>query len=174
MFGPFKRKPPLVERNSAEASDAPPGVALRQRFLTGSAGDLGITNPGTVWGVAMDMSMSPEVATVTALADGNASLYTTGTFGIIGGFAHDRVREAAMQLCRSAEAQLSLTTATTDFSYPEENQIRFYLLTNKGARSVDADEETLGSGTHPLSELFFAAHNVISELRVIVQHADES
>jgi hypothetical protein len=48
----------------------------------GTSGEFGITNPGAVWAVVMDMGLgSPgDAATVTALADGNASLYTTGAF----------------------------------------------------------------------------------------------
>jgi hypothetical protein len=119
----------------------------------------------------MDMGVSGTVATVTALSDGNASLYTTGTFGIIGGFAHARVRAAALELCAVAEKHLDGAQPTNDFSYAGQGRIRFYLLTPEGVRTLEADENALVAGSHPHSELFAKANAVLSELRVVTETA---
>ncbi len=49
-----------------------------------------------VYGVLLEFPVGDATATVVAMCDGNASLYTTSTFGVIGGFAHESVREAAI------------------------------------------------------------------------------
>jgi hypothetical protein len=36
--------------------------------------------------------------------------------------------------------------------------------------SAELGEEDLGEGTHPLSELFYAIHEVIRHLRIVSEH----
>jgi hypothetical protein len=165
-----------TEPGSAASSSTSPkaasaGTALRLRLLKGSPSEFGITTPGAVWAVAMDMSLgSPgDVATVTALADGNASLYTTGAFGIIGGFAHSRVHAAAVHACGTAEKVVATATSANTFPYPEPGHIRFYLLTPGGVRMAEATEDELVSGKHPLAELFSGMNTVLTELRAVAE-----
>ena len=47
--------------------------------------------------------------------------------------------------------------------------MKFYFLTYDGVRMYSAPEEKLGTEKDELSDLFFAAHGVISELRQIQQ-----
>jgi hypothetical protein len=119
----------------------------------------------------MDMGLSSpgDVATVTALADGNASLYTTGAFGIIGGFAHSSVHAAAIQACGTAAKVVATATSANTFSYPDPGHIRFYLLTPGGMRMAEATENELVSGKHPLGELFSGMNNVLTELRAVAK-----
>jgi len=165
---------PSSAAGSSSASSpkgASAGTALRLRLLNGKPGEFGISDPGVVWAVAMDMGLgSPgEVATVTALADGNASLYTTGSFGIIGGFAHSRVHAAAVHACATAEKVVATATSAKTFPYPEPAHIRFYLLTPSGVRTAEATEDELVSGKHPLAELFSGMNNVLTELRAVAE-----
>lgn len=150
------------------------GVAMRLRLLRGSAAEFGIINPGAVWAVAMDMGLSSpgNVATVTALADGNASLYTTWTFGIIGGVFHPSVHSAAVRACAIAEKFLTMTIPTRDVSYPAPGRIRFYLLTPSGVRSGEAPADELVTGGHRLAELSSAMNNVLTELRTVAEAGD--
>jgi hypothetical protein len=150
------------------------GVELRLQLLQGSAAKFGIEQPGKVWGVATDMGMAEpgSVATVTALADGSASLYTTGSFGILGGQGHENVRAAAQQLCRVAERCVDQTTPVSAFPYPGPNRVCFYLLTPEGVRSAEADGEAVVSGAHPLSALFIASNDVLTELRKVAEVED--
>jgi hypothetical protein len=152
-------------------SPASPGVGLRLRLLQGNAAAFGITQPGKVWGVATDIGTSEpgNITTIAGLADGSASLYTTGTFGIIGGGSHESVRAAALQLCRVAERSLDQTTPVSAFPYPAPNRVRFHVLTPEGVRSAEADVDVVASGVHPLSALFIANDAVFRELRKVVE-----
>ena len=48
-----------------------------------------------VYGILMDWPIGEQIATVFSSSTGAASLYTTSTFGIIGGEGHETVRAAA-------------------------------------------------------------------------------
>lgn len=109
---------------------------------------------------------------MTALADGNASLYTTGTFGIIGGFAHTRVHAAAVKACATAEEVVATATSVNAFAYPEPGHVRFHLLTPGGVRMIEATQDQLVSGKHPLAELFAGMNNVLTELRAVTETGD--
>jgi hypothetical protein len=50
---------------------------------------------------------------------------------------------------------------------PTAGRIVFRALLHQGRRSAEGEAEVLGVGDHPLSQLFFAAHDVIGELRLI-------
>jgi hypothetical protein len=150
------------------------GVELRLQLLQGSAAKFGIKQPGKVWGVATDMGMAEpgSVATVMGLSDGSASLYTTGSFGILGGEAHENVRAAAKQLCVVAERCLDQTAPVSQFPFPGPNRVRFYLLTPDGARSAEAEGNAIVSGAHPLSALFIASNDLLTELRKVAEAGD--
>ena len=77
--------------------DEQAGQALRLTMMTTPPTGLGITPSSdfpSVYGAVMDWPVS-KTTSVAALSDGNASLYTTSTFGIIGGVGNEAVRDAA-------------------------------------------------------------------------------
>jgi hypothetical protein len=121
---------------------------------------------GAVYCVVVDWPVDDQIVSVVSLSDGNASLYTTSTFGIIGGFAHERVRAAAIRLVEAGDALRRNATPTTDYSYPKPNKIRFYMVTYGGVRVIDADRASVEGGSDKTSELFARAQDVITELRL--------
>jgi hypothetical protein len=48
-----------------------------------------------VCGILMDWPIEMGTVTVVSLSTGDASIYSTGTFGILGGIGHEAVRSAA-------------------------------------------------------------------------------
>ena len=109
----------VAEEPKKDPKDA--GRDLRKMFLTTSAGEVGIQSSQEyprVWGVAMDWPIGQQIATVISLSDGSASVYTTGTFGIIGGIGHENVRSAAKKVVKEAERFYYAANVTHDFSYP--------------------------------------------------------
>jgi hypothetical protein len=56
-----------------------------------------------VYGVLIDWPLGEHTATIVSMSDGNASLYTTSTFGIMGGISHESVRNAARALVKAAQ-----------------------------------------------------------------------
>ncbi|HZL77778.1 MAG TPA: hypothetical protein VFC17_02925, partial [Candidatus Limnocylindrales bacterium] len=89
-------------RNPAEA-----GQGLRKMMLTSSPEKLGIKLFEAfpkIYGVLMDWPTGHgNVASVISLCDGNASLYTNGTFGVIGGIGNENVRKCAVEFVTMAE-----------------------------------------------------------------------
>ncbi len=67
------------------------GKELRLMALTTPAQKLNFVadeNYPQVFGVITDWNMTEAMASILAMKDGTASLYTTSTFGIIGGQGH--------------------------------------------------------------------------------------
>jgi hypothetical protein len=149
-----------------------PGVSLRQMILTTPVSELGFAPDAdfpTVYGVLTDWNLGDTTVTIMALRDGSASLYTTAAFGIIGGHEHARVRKAALRYVGVAEGYAGSCTAVTDFPYPQNSDVYFYLLTYDGVQRCVGEEGAIRAGTDPTHPLFAAAQDVLTELRLIAQ-----
>lgn len=150
---------------------------LRQRMLTTPCSELGIevsSEYPRIYGILMDFPIGKDTATVVSLSDGNASLYTTSTFGVIGGFGHENVRTAACAFVKAADSYYDESSPSTDFSYPPPEHSRFYLLTYNGVRMLEVDMEAVSSGRHPLSSLFMDGQTVLNELRLTTKSDNET
>ena len=55
---------------------------------------------------------------------------------------------------------------SAEFPFPPSGRIQFFVLTYAGAYWVDGDEEALVNGEHEFSSLFFAANDVITQVRL--------
>ena len=146
------------------------GRDLRNMFLTTPAERVGIQRSKQyprVWGVAVDWPIGEHIATIVSLADGSASVYTTGKFGIIGGIGHETVRAAAKKVIEEAERHFDDSTPTQDFSYPTQDRVRFFFTTFSGVRVIDTDWASLSEQHSKYFELFDAAQNVLTQLRMV-------
>lgn len=119
----------------------------------------------------MDSTYPEATATLVAIADGTTSLYLSRGGGIIGGGAHGKVAQQAAQLLNVAEGHLDGLVDSGERGLPGSGRVRLTALTYEGQRSAEAAEDDLGHGRHPLSEVFHAAHAVISELRELDEAA---
>ncbi len=148
---------------------------LRRRVFALDPAEVGLTGqrlPGGVWGVVFELGLETATVTVIALADGTTSLYTTGGFGIIGGGAHPAVVVANRKLREAVAAQLAAFRADSGTEPPGPEDLRVRAMTSGGRLVVDAAQADLLDGTHPLSDLFFAGHTVITRLREIHEAAE--
>jgi hypothetical protein len=156
--------------NAKEPSGKSPAEAMRAMrigWLTRVPEKGSFTREDEVMAVAMDWPLGEQTATILSSSGGDASLYTTATFGIIGGIGHEKVRKAAVEFVGAAQRFLKLTTPTTTFPYPDGATLRFYMVTPSGTRVVSfplADIEKPGS---PARELFSFGQQVLTELRQI-------
>jgi hypothetical protein len=111
----------------------------------------------------MDWGLGSGTATVVAFSDGTASVYLSSGGGFIGGGqSNEAVRKAAKEMVAVAGECRSQTHATTIYPLPQNGEVRFYLLTDRGVFSASAPEQELRSNRHPLSRLGEAAQNVIT------------
>jgi hypothetical protein len=112
----------------------------------------------------MDATFGEGSYTAVALADGGASLYIGGRSGVIGGL-HTR-RHGALPWQRWR--QPSGWSLRRREGLPRPGHVRFHLRTREAFPvSAEFSEEGLGAGEHPFSELFYAIHEVIRQLRMV-------
>ena len=158
-----KKETPLGKK------DAPIFGDLRNQVLALTAEASGIPPLGTnaVFGVVMDIGFPEGWATIVALADGNASLYLSGGGGVIGGVGHEKVRQAAIAMNQVADTFVKQTKATISTPLPKPGEVTFYILTTRGILTATAKEEDLGEERDELSPLFYAAQDVITQLRLV-------
>jgi hypothetical protein len=142
---------------------------LRLSFLSSPPVRPASGNP-RVLGVAMDWPLGEHTATLVSALDGSASLYTTATFGIIGGDAHEAVRSAAQRFVKLADAHHDEAVPTRDYAYPGKGKVRFYLRTVGDVRVIEADAASVSSSSGgPHAALFRAGHAVLTELRKVTE-----
>ena len=141
---------------------------LRSMLLNLKPNQIGLNKdnyPYEVFAVAMETGVPTGSYMLSAIADGSTSLYFSNGGGIIGGGEHEKVREASLYLLSGAEHFKNKTKATSSFPKPNDGEVIFYFITFNGVKSYHANEIDLGGKKDELSGLFYAAHNVITELR---------
>jgi hypothetical protein len=147
------------------------GRDLRNMFLTTPAEKVGMQPSQEyprVWGVAVDWPIGDgNIATIVSLSDGSASVYTTGTSGIIGGIGHETVRAAAKKLVKEADRCFDVSTPTQDLSYPRLNHVRFFLTTFHGVRVIETELAPLSDRRTSYFVLFDSAQDVLTQLRLV-------
>lgn len=146
---------------------------LRIKMLTNSPAELGQKSSSEfprVCGVVMDWTIeSGPVVSVISLSTGDASIYTTGTFGVFGGIGHESVRNAAKSFVKVAEKYYDEATLTKEYPYPKDGRVRFYLICYDGVRTFEADLEATRNGEAKSSDLYKEGQQVLTELRSITQ-----
>ena len=157
-----------ARRARAPARDpGAPTADLRARLLHGTSTQFGVAPVAGIWGVLVEVGYPQVAATVVALGDGTASLYLSAGGGAIGGGQHPSIQAAARRLVALAGRHAAGMTPVREFPLPGPGEVTFYLLTDAGVRRGGAAERALEAGDHPLSELFFAGHEIITGLREV-------
>lgn len=162
----FGRAKSVKPQGTASGQDA--GRALRLMVLQTSPNEFGwkpTPERPHVYGVMMDWPVDTVIVSVVSLLDGTTSLYTTGTFGLIGGGVHESVRRASNQFLQLAEACYADAGPTHDFGYPTPDRMRFYLLCYDGLRMIEDTQEAFRRGRDQRAAIAAAAQEVVSALR---------
>lgn len=127
-----------------------------------------------VWGVIMEVGHAGgTVTTLVVFADGTTSLYSSAGGGIVGAGPQRDVARASDELLDVAGADLPEITplpAGGTFPLPTAGRVRFYLRSDRAVRAAEAGEEELKAGGHPLSGLYAAGQEVLSEVRPLSQY----
>lgn len=149
---------------------------LRHQALSTNRTEVGIaetSREGPAWGVLMETGYDDSTVTLFALLDGSTSLYFSNGGGVIGGHAHEAVRDANAAFLSQTNRSLQHLTSCTSFPIPGPSHTVFYVLTDTGILNADALQNDLGYGRHPLSPLFHAGHEVITQLRLISESIED-
>ena len=147
-----------------------PLPAMRDRALRTRRAEIGMADPppdAPIWGLLMETGYPDATATLVALGDGTTSLYLSSGGGVIGGQAHEPVRQANAAFRMNAKRLRPNFRPTTAFPLPNEGRTVFYALTDGGVLTAGAPTVDLGEGRHPLAPLFHAGHDVLTQLRLI-------
>lgn len=165
----------------SESTDSP-GVALRHMALTLSASERGARPSEThphCHAVLLDWNIDDVTASIYAGHDGSASLYTTSTFGIVGGEAHPQVRQAAVEVVSVAQACWDSAEPISEFAeafdYPVGNQVFAYLIGYRGVRRVTGDFIKLCESGAERGEqaLLFALFDAVQRVLTLLREAEE-
>lgn len=119
-----------------------------------------------VYGVIMDWGIDTATATVVSYKTGDASMYLSSGGGVIGGGQHQNVNSAAKQFVNLAETYLGKATKTENNSLPQQDEVKFYLLTNKGTYVGQDVMRNFENNTSTWLPLFEEGNKVLSELRL--------
>ena len=112
--------PPRVPTDTS-----PKGVysSLRGGALSTRRAEVGIPAPprkAPVWGMLMETGFPEATVTLFAVTDGTTSLYFSNGGGVLGGHAHESVREANAEFLETANRLSRHLTATTTFPVPPD------------------------------------------------------
>lgn len=140
---------------------------MRTSWLTRIPERGSYTRDDEVVAVLMDWPLGEQTVTVLSSSGGDASLYTTSTFGIIGGIGHAKVREAAVAFVGCAQHFLSITHPTTTYPYPDSQTLSLYMVTPSGVRTVSFPFSAIEQAGSPARALFAYGQQVVTELRLI-------
>lgn len=144
---------------------------MRNIALNLDPGDIGVRSTKElkrIYGVLMEIGHPDGAVSLIVLADETVSLYYETGGGVIGAGNEEGVKDAARKFLIKTEQFFQEFKEATVGMLPGDGHIIFYVLTYKqGILTADASESALGERKHRLSEVFYAGHNVISELRKI-------
>jgi len=142
---------------------------LRDMAFSLTPVQLGVSFPDDktiVYGIVMDWGMNSAVVTTVCYQTGDASLYLSSGGGIIGGGGHQAVNSAAKQFVSLAQTYLDKATKTETTDLPATDEIKFYLLTNKGVFAGEEQMKNFENETSKWLPLFEEGNKVITELRL--------
>ena len=134
------------------------------------------TPPDEPWGGAsvalMEIGVDRAVASVVAIADGTVSMYLSTGGGVIGAGEHEAVRAEARRFRTVVADSRGLLSPSGDFPLPGPGEVRFQARIGDDGFSGVAPESTLRAGRHPLSPLYAAGQDLLTEIRLASASGD--
>jgi hypothetical protein len=145
-------------------------LLLRESVFATTADGIGIVDgniASSVWGLVMESGYSEAVASLVALADGTVSLYFSNGGGMIGLGSREGPQRASRTLLETAPRFLGYCERTNKYPLPRKECVRFYLFSRDLTFTAEAADADLSADQHPFSPLFHAAHELITEIRLL-------
>jgi hypothetical protein len=140
---------------------------LRRQILALTPDQLGDAHSDApILALLMETGYQEAVATLVAVADGTTSLYFSNGGGIIGAGEHATVADASRRWLEAGRTFLPALGEVADPPLPDTGMTQFVAVTPHGLRSAVAVEDDLGNNRHALSPFFYAAHDVITQIRL--------
>jgi hypothetical protein len=149
-----------------------PYLGLREQIFAATPEQIGLTTTTEEkpYAIVMDMGMGGDgTATLVSIVDGNASMYLSTGGGVIGGYAHETVRKAATDFVNMGQSYFSKMNPVDSFPLPKADNVRFYILTNKGKYSIEEEIQRIEDDNSDWGQLFYEGNKVITELRLTTE-----
>jgi hypothetical protein len=154
-------------KRGAEQPHADVYMDLRQHVLHLTPDQLGEAFVGApILALLMETGYPEAVATLVGVADGTSSLYFSNGGGVIGAGDHAAVAEATRRWLEAGRTVLPELSEVTDPPLPGVGRTQFVAVAPDGLRGAVAAEDDLGEGRHALSPFFYAAQDVITQIRL--------
>jgi hypothetical protein len=122
-----------------------------------------------VYGVIMDWGIDTATATIVSYQTGDASMYLSSGGGVIGGGQHQNVNSAAKHFVSLAQSYLDKAEKSETNSLPPQDEVKFYLLTNKGTYVGQESMRNFEDNSSAWLPLFEEANKVLTELRMTTE-----
>lgn len=167
---------PSIPRVATDTSPRRTYSILRHEALSYSRADLDLPEPppdSPIWNMLMETGYPGATATVAASGSGATSLYISSGYFIIGGGDHENVRQANAKFIKTANQFREHLKPCDSHPIPEVWRTVFYAVTDSGILTADALEDDLGEDRHPLSPLFHAGHEVLTQLNSLALSAEK-
>lgn len=126
-----------------------------------------------VYGVIMEWGMDDATVTVVSFLSGDASLYLSSGFAVIGGIKHEKIQHAAVTFTSRAAQFIDMAAMTETTPQPGKDIVRFYLLTNKGKFVIQETIKNLDEKTSKYEELFSLGNVLIKEIRLVADKKEK-
>ena len=161
------------QQHPPKSSPLPPEKAkeiylgLRNLALTANSNLKNSGKPEDPVAVLMELNTGTGNATIVGYGDGTASIYTSAGGGYLGGGQkYPSIHQAALTLIAVAHRFQARMHTTKDYPLPQKGEVFFYVVTGNGVYTVSAPEVELNRRTHPLTELYAAGQDVITQYRL--------
>lgn len=144
-----------------------PFFELRGLALEQTEESLGLTGDESelrIYGIIMDWNLGEGIVTLTSFKTKEASYYLSTGGGVIGGGGHESVQIAIINYLDLGKEYLPLTAKIEDTPVPENNEVYFYFLTNKGIHLGKTVMTTIEDESSPWLLLFIEANKVLTLL----------
>jgi hypothetical protein len=143
------------------------GLDLRAKLLAMRPSELSIKPSAHlphVWAALLDWGMHGGSATITVVADGTVSMYTSAGGGMIGAGQHQSIHMPAARFLKTVEAIVDALPAATDAPLPKEGEAAVVALTYDGMRRGLVELRLL-TGKDPIARAWVAGQDLITALR---------
>ena len=147
-------------------------VDLRRQIITLDPASIGIAPTGArpmVWAVLLELGYPDGIATIVAIRDGTASMYTSSGGGLIGGGGRPAVAAEAVRFLDIVDGDIDALSPADALQPPGPGHTNIHARTFAGNRSGGALTDELATGSHPLSRMYLAGHELITQLRLSSQ-----
>ena len=147
-----------------------PYLGLRNQALSLKPADLELKIPDNkeeAFGVVLEIGTGRGVVTIVSLVTGDASMYTSGNSGVIGGMAHAGVKNAAIAFVKTSQNYFHKMQIAKNLDTPKAGDIKIFILTNKHKYSYEAPENDITNEKSDWAELFYKGNDVITQLRLV-------